>query len=303
MKFIFITGLLLVGMMSIPNSSELKNSPIQKEVTVEERTLPTNLNQNSDTKEQPSIKTPSISEKEVEPSLEKELVLLKDSTELKDRELDLNFPLLSENKSWLVEISFELISVENLVGFDEPALTIKVDDHLVYQQSFLESGEGRIRFNPYLFSKFPQKLSLWSGNRGDNLGDSYTVIKSINIVDQGSPSFIEIEPINEVEISRDNEGFLTLEFYSPQTNDKNLNRALSYEVRSFSKIITQQNWDQAELVEVIFPKLFSPQSPGSKEVVLIRVPPSSSYLAIRSFDSTGELSPLGKNIDLSDLDY
>ena len=53
----------------------------------------------------------------------------------------------------------------------------------------------------------------------------------------------------------------------------------------------------SQSVEVFLPQDFSPQFSKNKEVILIKSPSiDSGYLSIRSLDSTGLLSPLGKNV-------
>ncbi|MFH1958800.1 MAG: hypothetical protein ABIJ22_00500 [Patescibacteria group bacterium] len=244
-----------------------------------------------------TLKTTLKTTPEITPETTPEIFLLNKKTKLKDEELKLNFPNLDSNQSWLLYIEYNLISVEDLLGFDDPGFTVYIDDQLAYQQSAFETGTKIISFNPKFFSNQPQTLTIWSGNSGDELKNTYAVINSIKLISQSTRSIIETEPINDLVITVDSAEYLTLEWIAPQTDGQNLNRVLAYDIRYSSNLITQENWSQAQLAEIFLPQDFSPQSPGIEEIILIKAPLIDfGYITIRSIDSSGQISPLGTSV-------
>jgi hypothetical protein len=244
--------------------------------------------------EKPSLSpTPS-------PQIEKIVTLLDKKVTLKNEKLELKLPSL--NMDQLLYVEFDLISVENLLGFDEPGFTLKVDDQLAYQQLASETGTKIISFTPFIFSNQPLKLTFWSGNTGDNLNDTYAIIKNIRLIINNG-DFIETEPINDLVMTVDNDNHSTIEWTSPDTNDQKLTKALAYEIRYSPQPLTVDNWAQSPEVEIVLPKSISPHFPKTKEVVLVKTPSiNAGYLAIRSFNSMGSLSPLGKSVSFTNLD-
>lgn len=235
-----------------------------------------------------------------EPVKMAKIVLLEKKTKLSDQELKINLPDFSHRQSWMLSIGYDLVSKEDAPGFDDPAFKVFIDDHLVYQQTAEDPGSKAISFNPLFFENDPQTLTIWSGNRGDNLKNTHSLIKRIELISQDKPELIEIEPINDLKVTIDNQQHLTLEWTSPRTNDQNLDRALAYEIRFFEKRIAHDNWSYAQKVKKILPAEFSPHKSLKKEIMLTQIPRiSSGYIAIRSIDSTGQFSPLGESISFN----
>jgi len=140
-------------------------------------------------------------------------------------------------------------------------------------------------------------LSIWSGNNGDELKDTSAIIKKIRLIFKDKHDFIETEAINNLIVTVDSEEYATLEWDAPQTNDANLGKPLAYDIRYLSEPITLENWFQAQSIEIFLPQFFSPHSSGFREIILIKAPQIVfGYLAIRSIDSAGALSPLGESI-------
>ena len=316
MRPTLVWGLILVGVLRVPLFHDFEIQPaIESGVKGEEvefksplpqrtaptppstprpSTTPTNIPQFNNVVR--PTNAPEISPQPT-PQLIEEIFLLITETELKDERLEIDFPVLDLNQDWFLVIEYDLISVEDTLGFDHPGFTIHIDDRLAYQQSVFENETKVIEFNPKVFSDHPQTLSIWSGNRGDELKDTYTIIKNIKLIPQDNHRFIETEPINDLVVTFDSEDFLTLEWSSPEITDLNLGRVLAYDIRYLSEPITSENWLQAQPVEVFSPHEFSPQFPKTKEIALVKDPlVKSGYLAIRSLDSTGELSPLGESV-------
>jgi len=310
MRIILILSLVMVGVLELPLSFDLKTKQVMegkvrgKEVGFKNR-LPKKITPPAPSAAHRLSPTPTSTPQlvsspkaslAVNSQTLQEISLLTVETKLKDKKMEINFSDLDFSKNWFLRIEYDLISVENALGFDNPSLTIHIDKHLAYQQSALENGIGIVSFNPTVFSDQPQTLSIWSGNSGDELKDTHSIIKNIELVLQGDYDFIESEPINDLIVTTNSEGFFTLEWSSPKTNDSNLGKALAYDIRYSSEPMNQENWLQSQSAEVLLPQYFSPQLPKNKEVILIKSPPiDSGYLAIRSLDSTGLLSPLGKN--------
>ena len=322
MKLVLILSLVLVGVLEIPLTHDSKIKPISKgEVKGEEvnfqkfsksivkenvSVLPLPSPRSFLTLTSISISPSPLPSPPPTPFIQnvKEIILLDEVKELKDEELRIDFSSLDLNQNWFLSIEFNLISVEDVLGFDCPSLTIHIDDYLVYQHSFFEDEIKKISFNPKVFSSQPQILSIWSGNNGDEFKDTYAIIKSIKLIFQNDYSFIEIESINDLVVTIDSKDFFTLEWSSPKTNDFNLNKVLAYDIRYSSELITPENWSKAQPVEIFLPQDFSPQSPKTKEIILIKTPLiNSGYLAIRSINSINLLSPLGENVFFINLDY
>jgi hypothetical protein len=310
MRLILILSLVIVGVLELPLTFDLKNKQIiggeVKEEEVEFRNhLFKKITPTPSLVRRPSstpISTTQLASKPkvshtANPQTAQEISLLAVKTNLKDKKLEINLPALDFSKNWFLVIEYDLISVEDVLGFDNPGLTIHIDERLAYQQSALESGSRIVSFNPAVFSHQPQILTIWSGNSGDEIKDTHLIIKMIKLVLQGDYDFIETEPINDLIVTVDNEPLFTLEWSSPKTNDSNLRKALAYDIRYSSEPISKENWPQSQSVEVFLPQDFSPQFSKNKEVILIKSPSiDSGYLSIRSLDSTGLLSPLGKNV-------
>jgi hypothetical protein len=305
MKLILILGLVLVGLFEMQLSSDLKTKKeiMVGEVKGEEVTIH-KFSEPAAKNSAPSFPPPSphpqpspasTPKPEVIPQTAKEIILLDKQQELKNETLKIALPELDTSNIWYLELELGLSSTEDVLGFDSPGFTIHVDDYLVYQRSFFEDGPDLISFNVAAFSNIPQSLSIWSGNTGDELKDTYSTIKKIRLIPKDNHDFIETEVINDLSITVDTQDYLTLEWSSPQTNDNNLEKPLAYEIRYSSELITLENWFQAKKVEMLLPSDFSPPVSGSKEIALIKAPPlNSGYLAIRSIDSAGILSPLGE---------
>lgn len=310
MRLILILSLVIVGVLELPLTFDLKNKQIiGGEVMGErvklEKKLPKKITFTPSPLHRPSptpISTsqlasgPKVSHT-TNPQTAQEISLIAVETKLKDKKLEINFPALDFSKNWFLIIEYDLISLEDVLGFDNPGLTIHIDEHLAYQQSALESGVRIVSFNPAVFSHQPQILTIWSGNSGDEIKDTHLIIKNIKLVLQDDSNFIETEPINDLIVTIDNGALFTLEWSSSKTNDFNLGKALAYDIRYSSEPISKENWLQSQSAEVLLPQDFSPHFSKNKEVILIKSPSiDSGYLSIRSLDSTGLLSPPGKNV-------
>lgn len=209
-------------------------------------------------------------------------------------------PVLDPHKSWMLEIEYQLSSTEDALGFDRPGFTIQLDNQLVFQESPHNSQLDQtqlIRFNPLVFDSSHTQLKLWSGDTGDDQLATQAVVESIKLIQDDSRYAIETEVITDLTITTDTQHYLTLEWTSPQTTDSNLPQVLSYDFRYSTQLLTSSNWAQAESLTIILPTNFSPQKPGSRESVLVQAPPiEAGHIAIRTFDSTGQLSPLGMSM-------
>ncbi|MBT4004603.1 MAG: hypothetical protein HN846_00225 [Candidatus Pacebacteria bacterium] len=297
MRLVLVLGLVLVGLLEIPLLSESK---VEKEIRDGEVSGVISLASPSS---RPSLApTPTNTPKptptpKITLPIIKEIVLLDQEKKLKDEKIEIFIPKLDQSKLWYLELEFDLRSEEDALGFDSPGFTIHLDDQLVYQRSIFETGPQIVVFNLTYFSNNPHLLSLWSGNAGDKLKDTFAIIEKIKLVPYTNHSFIETAAIDDLAITIDNNRYFTLEWSSPKNNDISLGKPLAYEIRYSSESMTLKNWSQAQKTERFLPLYFSPQSPGSKEIILIKTPTISyGYLAIRSIDSAGELSPLGKNV-------
>ena len=312
MRLVLVLVLILVGILEIPLTNDFKTTPLVsgevkgKEIGGRKFFSPAAISSAPPSPSPSPFPSPSLlpsptptpsSFPHPSPRIIQEIILLAAEKRLQDQKLELVFPELNHTQEWFLEIEFELVSKEDTLGFDDPGLTIHLDGHLAYRQSAFESGIKKVSFKPRFFSDQPQTLTVWSGNSGDGLKETYTIIKNIKLITQNKRHFTETEPISDLVVTVDSEDFLTLEWTSPQSNDSNLNKTLAYQIRYSSASITTLNWSQAQLGEIFLPSNFSPQSPTTKELALIKAPLIDvGYLAIRSLDSTGSFSPLGDNV-------
>lgn len=307
-KLVLFFALIMIGVLEIPQFPEIKIEKIniQGEVKGEESRAPAptpspppSLHPSpSPPANIPSpTPTPDLRVKEKIADSEPTSIILVKDKELIDQEIKIDLPLLDPDQTYALAVNFDLITVEDDLGFDNPALVIKLDDRPIYQQSAKNNYNQELLFNPRLFSSQPDSLTIWSGNTGDDLKDTLVHIKTISLIPSSSTSMIETTPINDLSMVVDNENYLTLEWSSPQTNDKNFKKALAYEIRYAKEEITTENWSQSQVVTPYLPKISAPHSSKSLETILIEAPPlDSGYMAIRSLDSSGSISPLGRNI-------
>ena len=251
----------------------------------------------------PSPRPPSSSTPQ--PNLEKTvstmsqpqcLFIYNGSREIVNQEIVFNLPKINNSQLWLLKIEFELISEESAFGFDDPGLKIWLDEKLVYQLSWQEAGHHQLAFNPFVFSSSPSRLKIWSGDSGDELKHTSIIIKQITFFTLPKTATIETVSINDLEVTVDLAGYLTLEWTSPQTDDQFLGRVIAYEIRYSHQALTTNHWSQAQKLEIVLPQDFSPKKPGDKEFALIQAPQiKSGQIAIRSLNAVGGLSPLGES--------
>ncbi len=317
MRLVLSLSLVLIGILVIPSSDklQLKGTKASNEVKkildeVTEKVTPQPVFVPKTVSHEPSSPSPSPSPSlspSPHPKLKSvslthlttpptKLILLDQRRELKDERWEISFPKLDPNQNWHLELEFELNSVENGLGFDNPGFKIWIDEKMVYQRSALEQGPRIIGFSLASFTS-PHTLSIWSGNTGDKLKNTWTVINKIQLTSQSSSNIIETEKIDDLVVTVDSSRYSTLEWTSPSTNDVQLMKPFAYELRYSSDVITSQNWSQAQLGEIIWPHCFSPLASGSQTVVLIKTPPlKRGHLAIRSIDSIGTMSTLGESV-------
>ncbi|MBT4681322.1 MAG: hypothetical protein HOB74_04660, partial [Candidatus Pacebacteria bacterium] len=231
MRLVLVLGLVLVGLLEIPLLSESK---VEKEIRDGEVSGVISLASPSS---RPSLApTPTNTPKptptpKITLPIIKEIVLLDQEKKLKDEKIEIFIPKLDQSKLWYLELEFDLRSEEDALGFDSPGFTIHLDDQLVYQRSIFETGPQIVVFNLTYFSNNPHLLSLWSGNAGDKLKDTFAIIEKIKLVPYTNHSFIETAAIDDLAITIDNNRYFTLEWSSPKNNDISLGKPLAYEIR------------------------------------------------------------------------
>lgn len=213
----------------------------------------------------------------------------------------------------LLKLSLNITTEEQAPGFDYPAVRLLVDDQVIYQVLLTEldcfpaiaascqSGWKTIQLSLEQFAT-PRQLTITSGNTGDELFPTTVQVKNIQLLPAQTSEYVllsSVKSIDDLTVISDVGGMLTLAWTAPDNASLWLDRALSYDIRYSSELITprltDQEWLGLPAAVVMLPEVFSPLAPGFTQRALISLPTEMvepAYLAIRASDERGRLSPL-----------
>lgn len=247
----------------------------------------------ADKPHQKNKQTEQIAKKSVEPAFTNNSIinLLLEPVVLIDRSLTLSIPNQSHlaESSWLLQITADLSTEEELIGFDRPGFTISFDQKIIFQltaQEISQQEDSRYTFS-FNFSQsdqLPNKISIWAGNEGDQLLPTTAQLHEITLEATRS---IKTSPLTKgnLKVYQDHDQYFTLSWTG--------SHSCLIQVRSSLEPINQENWQQAEVVSPAPEAEMCPQIITGSNLYLLKKPHDESvYFALGIVNLQGNLEAL-----------